>query len=79
MCSQQSNLPAHRHLPDHGALRPAEASEGLGRSIIATARALSEFVWHMLNDSKPFDEAGMKNLEIRRKALEMQTAALEVA
>ena len=53
--------------------------KGSGRSIIATARALSEIIWHMLNENEPFDELRMKNPEIRRKANEMQAAAFDVA
>jgi len=53
--------------------------KGTGRSIIATARALSEVIWHMLSKDEPFDEARMKSPEIRRKAMEMQAAALDVA
>ena len=53
--------------------------KGSGRSIIATARALSEIIWHMLNENEPFDEFRMKNPEIRRKANEMQAAAFDVA
>jgi transposase len=53
--------------------------KGSGRSIIATARALSEVIWHMLSKNEPFDEARMKSPEIRRKAMEMQAAALDVA
>lgn len=54
-------------------------AKGSGRSIIATARSLSEIIWHMLTENQPFDEARMTNPEIRRKALEMQAAALDVA
>ena len=54
-------------------------AKGSGRSIIATARVLSEIVWHMLSKGEPFDEARMKNPDIRRKAMEMQAAALDVA
>lgn len=54
-------------------------AKGSGRSIIATARSLTEIIWHMLTESQPFDEARMKNPQIRRKAMEMQAAALDVA
>jgi hypothetical protein len=54
-------------------------AKGSGRSIIATARVLSEIVWHMLSKGEPFDEVRMKNPDIRRKAMEMQAAALDVA
>lgn len=53
--------------------------KGSGRSIIATARCLSEIIWHMLTNGESFDEARMMNPEIRRKAMEMQAAALDVA
>lgn len=54
-------------------------NKGSGRSIIATARALSEIIWYMLERNEPFDEARMKNPDIRRKAMEMQTAAFDAA
>jgi transposase len=54
-------------------------AKGSGRSIIATARVLSEIIWHMLDRTEPFDEVRMKDPEIRRKAMEMQAAALDVA
>ena len=54
-------------------------AKGSGRSIIATARTLSEIIWHMLDGNEPFDEARMKNPEIRRKAMEMQAAAFDAA
>lgn len=54
-------------------------AKGSGRSIIATARALSEIIWHMLDQNEPFDEIRMTNPEIRRKALEMQAAAFDAA
>lgn len=56
-----------------------KTNKGSGRSIIATARTLSEIIWHMLHDNRPFDEERMKNPKIRRKALEMQAAALNAA
>lgn len=59
--------------------RRMKSMKGSGRSIIATARGLSEIIWHMLTKDEPFDEARMKNPEIRRKAAEMQAAALDVA
>lgn len=54
-------------------------AKGSGRSFIATTRILSEIIWHILEGNQPFDETRMKNPEIRRKAMEMQAAALEVA
>jgi transposase len=56
-----------------------KTQKGSGRTIIATARKLSEIIWHMLNEGQPFDEARMKSPEIRRKAIEMRAAALDVA
>ena len=56
-----------------------KSHKGSGRTIIATARKLSEIIWHMLRENQPFDEARMKNPELRRKAMEMQAAALDVA
>ena len=53
--------------------------KGSGRTIIATARKLTEIIWHMLHENQPFDETRMKNPELRRKAIEMQAAALDVA
>lgn len=53
--------------------------KGSGRSIIATARLLSEIIWHMLTTDESFDESRMTNPEIRRKAMGMQAAALDVA
>ncbi len=50
-----------------------------GRSIIATARALSEIIRHMLNRDQPFDEVRMTNSEIRCKVAEMQAAAFDAA
>jgi len=54
-------------------------AKGSGRSIIATARTLSEIIWHMLDRNEPFDETQMKNPEVRRKAREMQAAAFNAA
>ena len=54
-------------------------AKGSGRSIIATARTLSEIIWNMLDRNEPFDVARMTNPELRRKALEMQTAAFDAA
>ena len=54
-------------------------AKGSGRSIIATARTLSEIIWHMLNRDEPFDETQMKDPEIRMKAREMQAAASNAA
>ncbi len=56
-----------------------KSQKGSGRTIIATARKLSEIIWHMLHDGQPFDELRMKSPETRRKAMEMQAAALDVA
>jgi len=53
--------------------------KGSGRSIIATARTLSEIIWHMLDRDEPFDETQMKDPEIRKKAREMQAAAFNAA
>jgi len=53
--------------------------KGSGRSIIATARTLSEIIWHMLTKDEGFDEVRMTNPEIRRKAAEMQAAAFDAA
>ncbi|WP_219812080.1 hypothetical protein [Alkalispirochaeta sphaeroplastigenens] len=54
-------------------------AKGSGRSIIATARQLSTIIWRMLTDGVEFDEAKMLDPEIRRKAIEMQAAALDAA
>lgn len=67
---------AYRIMERHARLKSVK---GNGRSIIATARGLSEIIWHMLSKDEPFDEARAKNPEIRRKAVEMQAAALDVA
>ena len=53
--------------------------KGSGRSIIATARLLSEIIWHMLTKNEPFDETRMKDPQLFRKSMEMQAAALDVA
>jgi transposase len=53
--------------------------KGSGRTIIATARKLSEIIWHMLSENQPFDETKMKDPNIRRKAMEMEAAAFDVA
>ena len=55
---------------------PREASE---RSIIATARVLSEIIWDMLSRGAPFDESRMNDREIRRKAMETQASACDAA
>lgn len=54
-------------------------AKGSGRSIIATARLLSEIIWHMLKKNEPFDEARMTDPKLFRKSLEMQAAAFNVA
>jgi transposase len=54
-------------------------AKGSGRSIIATARVLSEIIWHMPSRGEPFDESRMNNPEIRRKAMEMQASACDAA
>lgn len=54
-------------------------AKGSGRSIIATARKLSEIIYRMLTDGVPFDEYSMIDPAIRRKVMEMQAAALNVA
>ena len=54
-------------------------AKGSGRSIIATARTLSEIIWNMLDRNEPFDEIQMKNRDIRRKAIEMRAAAFDAA
>jgi transposase len=66
----------YRIMERYGRLKSAK---GTGRSIIATARALSEIIWHMLSKDEQFDEARMKSPEIRRKAAEMQAAAMDAA
>ncbi len=53
--------------------------KGSGRSIIATARLLSEIIWHMLTKSEPFDPLRMTDSEMRRKAREMRAAAFNAA
>ena len=53
--------------------------KGSGRTIIATARKLSEIIWHMLSENQPFDETKMNDPNIRRKAMEMEAAAFDVA
>ena len=54
-------------------------AKGSGSSIIATARKLSEIIYRMLTDGVPFDEYSMIDPAIRRKVMEMQAAALNVA
>ena len=53
--------------------------KGSGRSIIATARLLSEIIWHMLTNNESFDPFRMKDNELNRKAMEMHAAASDVA
>ncbi len=53
--------------------------KGSGRSIIATARLLSEIIWHMLTNNEPFDPIRMIDSEVRRKAREMRAAAFNAA
>ena len=59
--------------------RLKRAREGSERSIIATARVLSEIIWDMLSRGAPFDESWMNDREIRRKAMEMQASACDTA
>lgn len=54
-------------------------AKGSGRSIIATARLLSEIMWHMLKNNEPFDETRMTDPQLFRKSIEMQAAAFNVA
>lgn len=54
-------------------------AKGSGRSIIATARQLSEIIYRMLSVGVPFDEMKMVDPAIRRKVTEMQAAAWNVA
>jgi transposase len=56
-----------------------KTAKGSGRSIIATARLLSEIIWHMLKDNEPFDETRMKDPKLFRKSVEMEAAAFNVA
>jgi transposase len=53
--------------------------KGSGRSIIATARLLSEIIWHMLTNNEEFDPLKMKDKELFRKAMEMRAAASDAA
>lgn len=53
--------------------------KGSGRSIIATARLLSEIIWHMLTYKEPFDPLEMKDPKLFRKAMDMHAAAFDVA
>ncbi|MFA7565809.1 MAG: IS110 family transposase [Alkalispirochaeta sp.] len=53
--------------------------KGSGKSIIATARQLSEIIYRMLTDDAEFDELKMLDPAMRRKALEMQAAAWDAA
>jgi len=53
--------------------------KGSGRSIIATARLLSEIIWHMLTNNESFDPLHMTDSEVRRKAREMRAAAFNAA
>jgi transposase len=54
-------------------------AKGSGRSIVATARQVSEIIYRLLTDDVEFDEAKMIDPDIRRKAIEMQAAAWNVA
>ena len=54
-------------------------AKGSGRSIIATARALSGIIWRMLTDEIAFDAANMIDPAIRRKVTEMHAAAWNAA
>lgn len=56
-----------------------KTAKGSGRSIIATARLLSEIIWHMLAKGEPFDEVRMTDPKLFRKSMEMQAAAFNVA
>ena len=53
--------------------------KGSGRSIIATARLLSEIIWHMLTKNEEFDPLKMKDKELFCKAMEMRAAASDAA
>ena len=54
-------------------------TKGSGKSIIATARQLSEIIYRMLSDGVPFDEVKMVDPATRRKIVEMQAAAWDAA
>ena len=66
----------HRILERHDRLKRIKGS---GRSIIATARQLSEIIYRMLTDGVPFDETKMVDPVTRRKVTEMQAAAYDAA
>lgn len=53
--------------------------KGSGKSIIASARKLSEIIWHMLRKMEPFDATRMQDPNLFRKSIEMQTATFDVA
>ena len=67
---------AYRILERYDRLKQAKGS---GRSIIATARQLSEIIYRMLSDDLEFDESKMVDPAMRRKAMEMQATAWNVA
>lgn len=60
-------------------MKVAVESTGNSRSIIATARQLSEIIYRMLTDDVEFDEAKMLDPTIPRKAMEMRAAGWNVA
>lgn len=49
--------------------------KGSGKSIIATARKLSEIIWHMLQKMESFDSTRMQDPKLFKKSMEMQAAA----
>ena len=50
--------------------------KGSGRSIVATARVLSEIIWHMLTKQEPFDEARMIDPALFKKSMEMHKVSI---
>lgn len=56
--------------------RSMKTNKGSGRSIIAVARKMSNIIFHMLKNNKPFNPSEMV---MRKKYREMQAAAWEVA
>jgi len=66
-----------------GKLKPTltalQRTKGSGKSIIATARKLSEIIWHMLNSDEEFNPALMIDKKLARKADSMRIAASKSA
>jgi len=53
--------------------------KGSGKSIIASARLLTEVIWYMLTKQEPFSPLRMKDPKLFQKSMEMHAAAFSAA